>query len=155
LKLRGTIKEDEMRKPNMYASYGDGCIVVLKRGVATGLTVGRALNSFAYVRNYIGANDAAIVSKEWAVISYNESTGSFSGEGDSGSAVVDGAGRIGGITTTGCGTPDGTDVTYVTPIDFVMEAIHGYKPLANAYIESVSFFRSSPPLHALTAFVNV
>ncbi|KAI0290308.1 hypothetical protein BC826DRAFT_1106543 [Russula brevipes] len=95
LKLRGTIKEDEMRKPNMCGSYGDGCIVVLKRGGATGLTVGRALNSFAYVRNYIGDNDDTIVSKEWAVISYNESTGRFSGEGDSGSAVVDGAGRIG------------------------------------------------------------
>jgi hypothetical protein len=140
LKLRGTIKEDEMRKPNRYGSYGDGCIVVLKRGGATGLTVGRALNSFAYVRNYIGDNDDTIVSKEWAVVSYSESTGRFSGEGDSGSAVVDGAGRIGGIITTGCGTPGGTDVTYVTPIDFVMEAIHSYEPLANAYIELVSFF---------------
>jgi hypothetical protein len=122
------------------------------------LTVGRALNFFAYVRKYIGNNDT-IVSKEWAVISRDDKSTVFSAPGDSGSAVVDGAGRIGGIITSGCGhsdeyEEDHTDVTYVTPIDFVMEVIRGHKPLANAYIESVSF-RSSPILHALTAFVNV
>jgi hypothetical protein len=159
LKLRGTIKEDEMRNPNVDNWSWCNSILVLKRGGATGLTVGRALNYFAYARKYIGDNDDTIVSKEWAVIPHRDDKSTvFSAPGDSGSAVVDGAGRIGGIITSGCGHSDEyeshTDVTYVTPIDFVMEVIRGYKPLANAYIESVSF-RSSPPLHALTAFVNV
>ncbi|KAI0281081.1 hypothetical protein BC826DRAFT_1072231, partial [Russula brevipes] len=112
LKLRGTIKEDEMRNPNVDNWSWCNGILVLK------------------------------LSKEWAVISEDEST-VFSAPGDSGSAVVDGAGRIGGIITSGCGYLDEfdsregqTDVTYVTPIDFVMEVIRGYKPLANAYIES-------------------
>ncbi|KAI0290306.1 hypothetical protein BC826DRAFT_1027636 [Russula brevipes] len=138
---------DEMRNPNVDNWSWCNGILVLKRGGATGLTVGRALNFFAYARKYVGDNDDTIVSKEWAVISEDEST-VFSAPGDSGSAVVDGAGRIGGIITSGCGYLDEfdsregqTDVTYVTPIDFVMEVIRGYKPLTNAYID--------PPVQAV------
>ena len=45
LKLRGTITDDEMRKPTTFDQNGDGCIMVLKRGRTTGLTVGRANTS--------------------------------------------------------------------------------------------------------------
>ncbi|TFY73127.1 hypothetical protein EWM64_g10885 [Hericium alpestre] len=93
LSLRGTITDDEMRKPTMYDQKNDRCIMVIK-------------------------------------------SGAFSAKGDSGSVVVDGAGRIGGIPTGGGGTTDSSDVTYATPIGFVLKTIHGNKPLAKAYPKS-------------------
>jgi len=72
------------------------------------------------------------VSKDLTILSSD----AFSANGDSGSVVVDGAGRVVGILTGGGGAPDSTDVTYVTPIYFVMEIIRRYKPLANAYLKS-------------------
>lgn len=136
LKLWGTIEEDEMRKPKMYDQNGDACIMVLKRGRTTGLTVGRATTFVSYTRYYFSDNDTA-VSKELTILSFDKSSGAFSAKGDSGSAVVDGAGRVVGILTGGGGATDSTDVTYVTPIYFVMEVIRRYKPLANAYLKSV------------------
>ncbi|KAF9787061.1 hypothetical protein BJ322DRAFT_1186070 [Thelephora terrestris] len=56
--------------------------------------------------------------------------------GDSGSVVVDGLGRIGGILTAGSGITDSADVTCVTPIHFIMKAIHQFGPLANPYIKN-------------------
>jgi hypothetical protein len=129
LKLWGTIEEDEMRKPKMYDQNGDACIIVLKRGRTTGLTVGRTTTFVSYTRKYFSDNNTA-VSKELTILSFDKSSGAFSAKGDSGSVVVDGAGRVVGILTGG-GATDSTDITYVTPIYFVMEIIRRYKPLAN------------------------
>jgi hypothetical protein len=74
------------------------------------------------------------VSKEWAVISLDKASGGFSAKGDSGSVVVDGLGRIVGMITGGSGATETSDVTFVTPIDFIMEIIHNHEPFANAYI---------------------
>ena len=137
LKLRGTITDDEMRKPTMVDENGDGCIMVLKRGRTTGLTVGRANNIFSYTRIYFGGRYTG-VSKEWAILPFDNKSGAFSAKGDSGSVVVDGAGRIGGLLTGGSGPTDSTDVTYVTPIDFVLKTIRSHKSLARAYPKSGS-----------------
>jgi hypothetical protein len=135
LSLRGIIMDEEMRRPTMYDQNNDPCIMVIKRGRTTGLTVGRANDVFSYTRNYFGDNDFG-VSKEWAVLPFDNRSGAFSAKGDSGSVVVDGAGRIGGILTGGGGTTDSSDVTYVTPIDFVLKTIRGNKSLAKAYPKS-------------------
>lgn len=151
LKLWGTIPEEEMREPKMLDKNDEPCITVLKRGRSTNLTVGRATTFVSYSRKYFNENDTA-VSKEWAVIPLDEKSGPFSAEGDSGSVVVDGLGRIVGMLT--CGTRSGnetsdpesdvslvtSDVTFVTPIDFIMDIIHKHKPLANAYIMSAPQF---------------
>jgi len=71
------------------------------------------------------------------ILPFDHSSGAFSAKGDSGSVVVDGVGRAVGILTSGGGSADSIDLTYITPIAFVMEIIHRYKPLANAYLESV------------------
>jgi hypothetical protein len=136
LKLWGTVEEDEMRKPTMYDQNGEACIMVLKHGKTTGLTVGRATNFATYTRKYFNDDDTA-VSKELTVLPFDQSSGPFSAKGDSGSVVVDGAGRVVGILTGGAGVTDSTDATYVTPIYFIMEIIRGYGPLANAYLKSV------------------
>lgn len=132
LKLRGTIKDDEMRRPTTYDENDNPCIMVLKRGRTTGLTVGRANNIFSYTRIYFDRTYTG-VSKEWAVMPFNKNSGPFSDKGDSGSVVVDAMGRIGGLLTGGSGITDRTDVTYVTPITFVLKTIRSNKALAKAY----------------------
>ncbi|KAH9053062.1 hypothetical protein EDB87DRAFT_1676932 [Lactarius vividus] len=119
LRLRGTITDNEMRKATMYDRDNKPCIIVLKRGRTTGLTVGRANNVFSCTRKYFGDNNTGI-SKDWVVLPFDNShrnrSGDFSAKGDSGSVVVDGAGGIGGLITGGAGKADRVDFTYVTPI---------------------------------------
>ncbi|KAH9017750.1 hypothetical protein EDB83DRAFT_2298802 [Lactarius deliciosus] len=143
LHLRGTITDNEMRRPTMYDRNNKPCIIVLKRGKTSGLTVGCANNVFSYTRKYLGDNNTGI-SKEWAVLPFDAWTGGshdfsakdFSAKGDSGSVVVDGAGRIGGLITCGAGKTDSIDVTYVTPIGFILKTIRNNKSLAKSYPKS-------------------
>ena len=50
----------------MYDQDGDACIIVLKRGRTTGLTVGRATTFVSYTRKYFSDNNTAI-SKELTI----------------------------------------------------------------------------------------
>lgn len=102
--------------------------VVLKYGRASGITGGRANNIMSYARR------GSQVSKEWAILAFDKNSGAFSEPGDSGAVVVDGAGSIGGILTAGAGTTDSIDVTYATPVSFVMEVIKSSGMLADARI---------------------
>jgi hypothetical protein len=134
LSIRGIITDDELRKPNMYDENDERCFIVLKHGRTTGLTVGRANNLFSYTRNYFGNNR---VSKEWAILPFNHRSGPFCKKGDSGSVIVDGTGRIGGLLTGGSrfsfSSLDSFDIAYATPISSVLEIIHSNEVLANAY----------------------
>ncbi|KAI0647688.1 hypothetical protein C8Q79DRAFT_924809 [Trametes meyenii] len=137
LHIWGHITDDEMRKPAMYDQEGERCIMVLKRGRTTGLTVGRANNICSYTRDYFNEGDGvAKKSKEWAIIPFDNKSGPFSAKGDSGSVIVDGAGRLGGILTGGAGATDSSDVTYATPGSFVLKVINAYQPLARTYIKN-------------------
>jgi hypothetical protein len=120
LRLRGTIPDEEMRHPT---SFDHPCLMVIKRGSTTGLTVGRANNIISYVRHYLGLEAKA--SKEWAILPRDSKSGVFSDKGDSGSVIVDGRGRIGGLLTGGAGATDSTDVTYATPISFLLKRMQG------------------------------
>ncbi|KAH9017748.1 hypothetical protein EDB83DRAFT_183145 [Lactarius deliciosus] len=140
LRLQGTITDNEMRRPTAYDRNNNPCIIVLMRGRTSGLTVGCANNVFSYTRKYLGNNNTGI-SKEWVVLPYDDrsrdfSAKDFSAKGDSGSVVVDGTGRIGGLITCGAGTTDSIDVTYVTPIGFILKTIRNNKSLARSYPKS-------------------
>ncbi|KAK7447047.1 hypothetical protein VKT23_014257 [Stygiomarasmius scandens] len=132
LRLRGTIPDDEMRRPTACNQDDEHCLVVIKRGITTGLTIGRANNICSYSRNYFGHGHARN-SKEWAILPYNSKSGPFSDKGDSGSVIVDGLGRIGGLLTGGAGFMDSSDITYATPISFLLKRMqeHGLKPNLN------------------------
>ncbi|KAJ7813636.1 hypothetical protein B0H13DRAFT_2293953 [Mycena leptocephala] len=99
LEVTGTIPDEEMLRP----AANEACIMVIKSGNATGLTIGRA-------------ND--ICSRP------------FSDVGDSGSAVVDGQGRIGGLLTGGAGAAASLDITYATPVTFLLRRLkeNGFSP---------------------------
>ena len=133
LKLKGTISDEEMRHPPAFDQEGNKCLMVIKRGKATGLTIGRANNILSYTRQCFNHGDHQI-SKEWAILPFDAESGAFLGEGDSGSVIVDGRGRIGGLLTGGAGTTPSFDVTYATPINFLLRRMQEnglHKPNVN------------------------
>jgi hypothetical protein len=92
-----------MRNPAACNRGDESCFRVVKRGGCIGVTVGCANEVFSYVRTDYGDKNYKI-SKEWAILPYiNElkfpgmRSNMPSGTGDSGSAVVDKHGRIGGL----------------------------------------------------------
>ena len=101
--------------------------MVIKHGNASGLTVGRLNNvrSFTrYLGNYAGVEDHDAISKEVVVLPRDSKSGDFSVRGDSGSAVVDGEGRLAGLITAGSGVSEDFDCTYITSINFLLKRMH-------------------------------
>ncbi|KAN0124013.1 hypothetical protein V8E52_002503 [Russula decolorans] len=95
-----------MRHLTALDQNNDPCLMVIKRGNTTGLTVGRANDICSYARNYCGG-DKAETSKEWAILPSDSKA--FSDKGDSGSVIVD------GLLTGGAGATPSLDVTYTRP----------------------------------------
>ncbi len=134
LALQGTISTAELRRPTTFDKNGEPCLMVLKRGNGTDLTIGRSNNVFSFVRHYFKDKEPQ-TSKEWPVLPYDEKSGAFSAQGDSGAVVVDGHGRMGGLITSGCGATDSLDITYATPIEFLLQRIAEQFP--NAHLNPV------------------
>ena len=89
-----------------------------KRGRSTGVTFGTTNEILSVVRRC----SAAVVSKELWILSSIWKP--FSEEGDSGSAVFDLKGRIAGMMTSRIGLAASADVTYATPIDWLLRDIN-------------------------------
>jgi hypothetical protein len=134
LSLWGTIMDDKMCKPTLYDQNSNPCIMVIKHGRTTGLTVSHANNILSYTHNYFSNNYK--VSKEWAILPFDNRSSAFTAKGNSSAVIVNDARWIGGLLTGSSGATDFTDVTYVIPISFVLKAIHGDKSLTKAYPKS-------------------
>ena len=134
LRLQGTISEKEMRQPTSLDKSNDPCLIVIKDGSTTGVTIGRASGIFSYVREYFDGHYET--SKEWAIQAYDQKSGAFSNKGDSGAVIVNGLGHIGGLLTGGSGLTVSSDITYATPILFLLKSIraNGY---CNAHLNPV------------------
>jgi hypothetical protein len=134
LKFSGTISDEEMWNPTLRTldHDNDPCIMVIKRGNASDLTVGRLNNIRSFIRIYF-KDQPGQVSKEVAILPRNSKSGAFSEPGDSGSAVVDGKGRLAGLLTGGAGASEASDCTYLTSIDFLLERMSEYGLQANLY----------------------
>jgi len=130
LRFTGTIPDREMWKPSADTldHNHDPCIMVIKRGYGSGLTVGRLNNIRSFTRFYF-KNKPGQMSKEVAVLPCNSNSGAFSIVGDSDSAVVDGKGRLAGLLTGGAGATEVSDCTYVTSINFIHKRMlkYGFK----------------------------
>jgi hypothetical protein len=143
LTLRDLIPEQEMRRPPAMDSEDDEpCIMVLKHGHASKLTIGRANTIRSIVRydaDSEGKRRFAGVSMEWTILPCHDkesvfsTAGAFSKKGDSGAVIVDGKGRIGGMLTGGGGSDRGRDVTYATSIHCLMQLIKKRFPEAHLY----------------------
>jgi hypothetical protein len=131
LKVKGVVKEDEIRKPKQLDADGEPCLIVIKNGRTTGATIGRGTGIESFVRDY--KNGIKGTSMEMAIYPYSHRDGAFSATGDSGSIVVDGQGRIVGMITAGSGATDSTDVTYLTPYFWLEERIKKAFPKSYLY----------------------
>lgn len=122
LPLRDIISEDLMHRPDMSDYDSEPCLLVIKNGKTSGVTIGRTNGIFSYVRQYYD-NHTHQTSIEWAILPYDHKSGPFSVPGDSGSVVVDGLGRIGGLLTSGTGKTESFDITYATPFFWLFPRI--------------------------------
>ncbi|KAL4077475.1 hypothetical protein J3A83DRAFT_4388852 [Scleroderma citrinum] len=125
-----TIPDEEMWKPSLRTRDHDNepCIMVVKRGYASGLTV-RRLNTIRSFTRVLIQGQPGQMSKEVTVLPRNTKSGPFSWPGDLGSAVIDGKGRLAGLLTGGAGNTDMFDCTYVTSINFICKRMlrHGLR----------------------------
>jgi len=124
MQLWDFVKDGELRNPTMLGPDGEECLIVVKNGTTTGITVGCATGIESFVRQYAG-KDFTIhsTSMEIAVHSYSPKDEAFSVPRDSGSVVADVNGRIVGLLTGGSGITGSTDITYVSPYYFLNERV--------------------------------
>jgi len=122
LQAFGVVKDHEMRHPQHLDADGEKALLVVKNGLTTGTTIGRANGLDSFTRVY---NDYSIesTSVETAVLPYNKQRGPFSARGDSGSIILDRSGRIVALLTGGGGSTDETDITYGTPYWWLEEQV--------------------------------
>ncbi|KDQ59745.1 hypothetical protein JAAARDRAFT_127232 [Jaapia argillacea MUCL 33604] len=147
--LQGQVPESDLVNPLMSDANGESCLIVFKNGPKTDTTIGKANNVSSYTRIYFASEYRE--SREWPVIPTNKLAGSktrfyhhpnkhsgaFSAKGDSGCCVADVSGRVGGIITGGSGANENSDVTYVTPISFIIEVLHSTKRFQHAHLYPV------------------
>ena len=121
LRINGIVSKELLANPDLLDDNDLPCLIVLKNGNTTDLTVGRATGMESFVRD----DHTDEESTELAVDNYDKKSGVFSAKGDSGSLVVDGLGRMVGILNAGTskGRSDRADVSYVTPMHLLCPRI--------------------------------
>lgn len=122
LTLEGTIPQEGIRHPTTLDGRGNPCLIVLKRGTGTGLTVGFSNNIPSFVREYFDGKEPE-TSMMWAILPRSDKSGPFSESGDSGAVVADNFGRVGGLITGGTAYVESPDITYATPIEFLLKCV--------------------------------
>ncbi|KAL5478231.1 hypothetical protein ACEPAI_2415 [Sanghuangporus weigelae] len=132
MQLRDFVKDGELRRPTMLDANGEQCLIVVKNGATTAVTLGRATGIESFVREYKD-NTIHLTSMEIAVYSYSHKDGAFSAPGDSGSVIGDANSCIVGMVIGGAGQADSTDVTYVSPYYFLDERIKKAFPISYLY----------------------
>jgi hypothetical protein len=129
LRFSGTVPDHEIFKPNPKFVDFDGipCTMAMMNGMKSGLKVGRLNTMEAFCRTYF-PDEPPIDSLEVCVLPRDTSSGPFSERGDSGSAVVDGKGRVCGILTGGNGikTVPMSDCSFITSINFLLSRLKDF-----------------------------
>jgi hypothetical protein len=132
LELRDILAEDRIGHPDTKDCDGENCLFVIKRGLTTFTTIGRANGFLSCAREYF-PNQTHRDSIEWAILPYDNESGAFSKSGDSGSMIVSGSGKFGGIITGGSGVTEPSDITYATPMFWLWPIIKARFPNADLY----------------------
>ncbi|UPL03485.1 hypothetical protein LCI18_014419 [Fusarium solani-melongenae] len=127
VQIRGIIPESELRRPKSSSPRDDLAIFVMKYGSTTGLRSGRTNGAISVVRMPPGYQGK---SEEWCILGCGQGFAyqCFSAEGDSGSCIFDLQGRVGGMLTGGGGIGEcgGLDVSYATPMEWLLEDMKRY-----------------------------
>ncbi|KAG2365865.1 hypothetical protein BDR07DRAFT_1374054 [Suillus spraguei] len=103
---------------------------VIQRGRNTLTTIGCSNGFESHVRRYsnLGSRDSV----EAAIYPYDNDSGPFSKDGNSGSITVDALGKFVPLLTGGTGR---TDITFGTPMHWLWDVIKTQFPSASLYIE--------------------
>ncbi|KAH7887130.1 hypothetical protein F5I97DRAFT_1936641 [Phlebopus sp. FC_14] len=131
LQVKSVLKEADIRNPKQLDANGEECLLVVKNGKTTKVTIGRGTGTGSFIREYDQCGIKR-TSTGVAIYPYSHTDGAFPAPGDSGSIVVDGQGRTVGLLTGGSGTTNSTDVTYVMPYFWVEERVNNVFP--NSYL---------------------
>jgi hypothetical protein len=123
LQVKGVVKEAEPCSPMQLNAEGEECLLVVKNGKTTGVTIGRLTGIESVIREYDEFGLTGTGKRTSLVYSESHKDGLFSAPGDSGSIVVDGEGRLVGLLTGGSGTVESTDVTYIVPYFYLEESV--------------------------------
>ncbi|KAI0254466.1 hypothetical protein BJV78DRAFT_1152216 [Lactifluus subvellereus] len=126
LRIDGYVTRELLAVPDCFDSNGEPCLVVMKDGNTTDLTVGRYAGLEAYL-----CDDLGVESTELAIYNYNKQSGPFSAKGDSGSLIFDGEGRMVGILHSGMPKGGSNHVTYATPAWWAIEQLKAKYPHAD------------------------
>ncbi|KAI0028238.1 hypothetical protein K488DRAFT_89938 [Vararia minispora EC-137] len=132
LQAFGVVQAHEIHNPQHLDANGEKCLFVVKNGLTTGTTAGRATGMGSFTRVY-NEYDIKETSIEIAVLPYGNTDGPFSAPGDSGSIVLTRDDRIFGMLTSGAGTTERTDVTHLTPYWYIEEEIKKMFPGCHLY----------------------
>ena len=134
LRINGILSKELLLRPDMVDSDDEPCLIVVKNGNTTGVTIGRATGMRSFVRDEMTGEE----STELAIYGYNKKAGVFSAKGDSGALVVDGLGRMAGLLSGGTSKPltETLDVSYVTPMWWLLPRIKAKYPHADLFRET-------------------
>ncbi|KAI9435129.1 hypothetical protein H4582DRAFT_1817885 [Lactarius indigo] len=117
-RINGCVTREHLAVPDCFDRNGEPCLIVMKDGNTTDLTVGRYAGLEAYL-----CDDHGVESIELAIYNYDMQSGPFSAKGDSGSLIFDGEGHMVGILHSGMPKGAGNHVTYATPAWWAIEQI--------------------------------
>ena len=132
LQLLDIIKKDELHHPTMLNTNGKECLLVVKNGKSTSMTISCATGIMPFVCEYF-KDSTQETSMELAIYSYGNKDSAFSTLGDSGSIIADGKGHIVGLLTSGASQTDSTNITYTTPCYWLIDE-HMKAHFPNAYL---------------------
>ena len=110
LRINGCVTCELLAVPNCFDSKGEPCLIVMKDGNTTDLTVGCYAGLEAYLCDNLG-----IQFIELTIYNYNKQSSPFSNKGGSGLLVFDGEGHMVGILHTGMLKGGSQHVTFATP----------------------------------------
>ncbi|KZT09279.1 uncharacterized protein LAESUDRAFT_748449 [Laetiporus sulphureus 93-53] len=127
LRIRGCVTRDFLAVPDCFDSNGVPCLIVMKDGNTTDLTVGRYAGLEAYL-----CDDLGVESIELAIHNYDKQSGPFRAKGDSGSLIFDGEGHMVGILHSGMPKGGSNHVTYATPAWWAIEQLKLKYPHADS-----------------------
>ena len=126
LRVKGIVTRELLANPDCFESNDEPCLIVLKDGSTSDLTLGRYAGLEAYL-----ADDLGQESIELAIYNYDKQSGDFSAKGDSGSLIVDGMGNMVGLLHSGM--PRSSHVTFATPAWWIVQKIKDQYPHADFY----------------------
>ncbi|THH05112.1 hypothetical protein EW146_g9992 [Bondarzewia mesenterica] len=118
--------------PNLDLCPSAFLYAIISNSDASDLTIGHLNTIHSITRVYLKGQPGQM-SKKVIVLPRNSKSGAFSRPGDSGSAVIDGKGKLAGLLTGGTGDTKVSDYTYLTSINFLLKCMLEYGLKANIY----------------------